>query len=99
MQKKKKIDNNSLKSMPLTFLLNWINISLTEKMSSFFSDNKKYSTVNGQTFGPESVEFDDMEDPSTPGPVIDGEETRLQDPAYYGMEYRLFRQTRNWHFR
>ena len=37
-----------------------------------------------------------MEDPSTsPGPVIDGEQTGLEDPAYYGKEYLSFRQTFN----
>ena len=62
---------------------------------SSFSENKKFSTVNGQTFGPKSVEFDYLEDPSNPGPVVDGQQTRDEDPAYYGKEYLLFRQTRN----
>ena len=37
-----------------------------------------------------------MEDPSnSPGPVIDGEQTRVEDPAYYGKEYPSFRQIFN----
>ena len=61
-------------------------------MSSFFSDNQKFSPINGQEFEPKSVEFDDMEDPGTNGPIVDGEKQEeddkmddmAEDPAYYG---------------
>ena len=52
----------------------------------FFSDKKKFSLINGQNFGPKSVEFDYVEDPGTIGRVVDGVPARDEDPAYYGKE-------------
>ena len=74
------------KGIPLIFLTE------TEEMSSFFSDNQRFSLINGQEFGPKSVEFDDMEDPGTNGPIVDGQpigdkmDDMAEDPAYYGKE-------------
>lgn len=48
--------------------------------------------INGQDFGPKSVEFDYIDDPGTEGPIVDGEREgdevhdKAEDPAYYGKE-------------
>jgi len=58
----------------------------------FFSDKKKLTLINGQDYGPNSAEFDYVDDPSTEAPVIDGESMgdevhdTAEDPAYYGKE-------------